>query len=193
MLIIYLFFGSDVPRVEDVQQKLQDRFKKTDLGDVSPTTWECSSITSLAKIWHSAKVLILRKYSTDLRWLNINRSLFWRTLELPIPCSPMTEMLTKKNYQVVPVSYRVSHVSGYTYLLRYCLCSGSTHSILYSFTVSTQRFFKTPQKQSPHHRFSSFFPTSVWRVFIDGFKVRSFGFPPRFPIRFHMFFSPIGP
>ena len=30
-----LIFGSDVPRLEDVQQRLRDRFKMTDLGDIS--------------------------------------------------------------------------------------------------------------------------------------------------------------
>ncbi len=30
-----LFFGSGIPHLEDVQQKVQDRFKMTDLGDIS--------------------------------------------------------------------------------------------------------------------------------------------------------------
>ncbi len=30
-----LIFGTDIARLEDVQQKLRDRFKMTDLGDIS--------------------------------------------------------------------------------------------------------------------------------------------------------------
>ena len=61
-----LIFCLDVSRLEDVQQRLQDRFKMTDL-EIFSTTWEYKSIMSLARRSLSAKVLVLKKYSTALR------------------------------------------------------------------------------------------------------------------------------
>ena len=61
-----LIFGSDLPRLEDVQQKLWDQFKMIDLGDVSHyLRMQINYVVGEKSLF--TKVPISKRYLTVLR------------------------------------------------------------------------------------------------------------------------------